>query len=202
MPQSDKIAMIEEAVSLLLLEANDKPPTVREISVRSGFGVGTIYDYFGSLNGLFTQLLLKKQQALLYDVKKMIDAHPPDIGGVELLDGIIDKLFLQVNGRNPKMLRFILEIALKSGKSPDDFNRAIDCLVIPMMDAQKRDRTGTLPVLDAMELSLLLRCMQSTIRSPLFEMSQFFGTTDHIEKVKSIGRRLFHQQERQYKSKI
>lgn len=191
MPINDKKNIIEEVVFQLLFDADKKPPTVRDISRKSGFGIGTIYDYFGSLNDLFIHLLLKKQKSLLNSAKIIIDTHPPEREATELLDALIDQLFAVVTGRNPKMIRFVFHLFLRRENDPEKFNRSIDCLINPLVEAAKRDRTGTIPALAPEQIRLLLRSMQSAIRSPLFEQDPFFGTPRHIQTVKEIGRRLF-----------
>ena len=191
MRQTEKMEIIDEAVFQLLLEAENNPPTVREISKKSGFATGTIYEYFEGVTGLFVYFVISRQKKFLDQLKDLIDQHPTDVKADRLLDQLIDKMFDQLRGRNPKMFRFVIHIVLKTAKNPDDFNRSIDILINPLIEARKRDVTGTFPSMEANELRLLLRSMQAVIRGPLFELNPIYGTKEHIELAKSICTRLF-----------
>lgn len=185
------IDAVDAAVVNLMIQEQFHVPTAREISKRSGYSVGTIFNYFKNMDGVFVYVFLKKQKQILSKLVDVIESHPVDQAGEILINALVEGIFKETENRNPALVLFFVRRFFKTANNPERFNAAIDVLIAPLIEARMRDTTGTFPVMDAEELRLLLRGMQAVIRAPLFEQSPFFGTQEHRLLTVEICRRLF-----------
>ncbi len=186
------IDAVDAAVVSLMTRDEFSVPTARQISKRSGYSVGTIFNYFKNMDGVFVHVFLKKQASVLRGVIDVIEKHPVDQTGTVLIESLVACLFKEPQIRTPALVRFFVRHFFKTASRPEQFNTAIDALIEPLILARLRDTTGTFPVMEAEELGLLLRAMQAIMRAPLFEQSPFFGTAEHQRLTRDICLRLFH----------
>jgi hypothetical protein len=87
-------------------------------------------------------------------------------------------LFSLAQAFNPKVVRFVFNVALDHSRRTDILNIAADRMVSPLMAAIARDRSGTFKKLSEKELRLLSRGTVFMVRSPLLEGNSFFGTSE------------------------
>ncbi|NDA47642.1 MAG: TetR/AcrR family transcriptional regulator [Alphaproteobacteria bacterium] len=191
MQQAEKKEIIAQSVWDLLVEQDFKAPSIREITRRSGFGIGTIYDYFGRVQELLLFVVLRQQEQVIEAAKQLIDTHPADEPADKLICAIVTLIFAEVGKLNANFFKFVDGVALRGGNSPRVFLRPMDQLINPLLAARMRDRTGTFLPLDAKEIRLLLQSMGAMIRFPILVGDSYFGSEEHRALVQSATLRLF-----------
>lgn len=192
-PEKSTAAMdaVEAAVVRMMTKEEIHVPTIRKISQKSGYSVGTIYNYFKNIDGIFVYVFLRKQKLVLNRLINVIDSHPADKNSEILIESIFEGFFRETENLKPVLVRFFVRHFFKTASSPERFNIAIDVLIPPLIQARVRDTTGTFAIIEAEELRLLLRGMQAIVRAPLFEQNPFFGTKEHKRLAKEVCMRLF-----------
>ena len=192
-PEKSTAAMdaVEAAVVSMMKKEVLHVPTVREISQKSGYSVGTIYNYFKNMDSVFVYVFLRKQKYILNRLINVINSHPSNKNSEILIESIFEGFFRETENLKPVLVRFFVRHFFKTASSPERFNIAIDVLIPPLIQARVRDTTGTFAIMDEEELRLLLRGMQAVVRAPLFEQNPFFGTQEHKRLAKEVCMRLF-----------
>ena len=180
-----------EATALLAREQFQAMPTARDVAKKSGYSVGTLYRYFGSVGGVISQVVIKRQTTAMREIGKVIDRHSPDDSVDILADNVVDMCFSSFQAFNPALVRFVFNVAQTHAEKPEALNRVVDHLVPSLLGAQARDRTGSFKVLTEKEALVLLRGVVYIIRSPLIEGSDFFGTSEHKRLAKDYVRSMF-----------
>jgi len=175
----------------LLVEQDFKAPSIREITRRSGFGIGTIYDYFGRVQELLLYVVLRQQEQMIDKAKATIESHSPDETGEILISAIVALIFTEVAKLSVNFFKFVDAVALRGGTSPRVFLRPMDQLITPLLEARLRDRTGTFLALDPKEIRVLLQSMGAMIRFPILVGDSYFGSEEHRALVQSATLRLF-----------
>lgn len=192
-PEKSTAAMdaVEAAVVRMMAKEENNVPNIREIAQKSGYSVGTIYNYFKNMDSIFVYIFLRKQKYILKKLINVIDSHPADKNSEILIELIFEGFFKETENLKPALVRFFVRHFFKTASAPERFNIAIDVLIPPLIQARVRDTTGTFPIREPEELRLLLRGMQAVVRAPLFEQNPFFGTQEHKRLAKEVCRRLF-----------
>lgn len=180
-----------EATALLAKEQFQAIPTAREVAKRSGYSVGTLYRYFGSVGGVISQIVIKRQTVAMRAIEKIIECHSPDDSVEILADRVVDKCFSSFQVFNPALVRFAFNVALTHGDKPEALDRVVDHLGPSLLSAEARDRTGSFKKLTEKEAIVLLRGVVYIIRSPLIEGSDFFGTSEHKNLAKHYVKSMF-----------
>ena len=173
------IQAILDAAGLLLIEKMGSAPHAREIAAKSGYSVGTIYNYFSSVGDVVSHLVLKRQTETMKKIEAIIAQHdatqPVDV----LCTQIVETIFSSYSSIKPVVLRFAYNMAVSQSAKPENHDRVVDRLVQPIHEVAKRDKTGTFRVFDDQELTLYLRGMVYLCRYPLLDGSELYGTPEH-----------------------
>jgi AcrR family transcriptional regulator len=180
-----------EATALLAKEQFQAMPTARDVAKKSGYSVGTLYRYFGSVGGVIAQVVISRQTAAMREIGKVIDSHNPDDRVAILADSVVDLCFSSFQASNPALVRFVFNVAQTHADKPEALNRVVDHLVPSLLAAQARDRTGSFKELTEKEALVLLRGVVYIIRTPLIEGSDFFGTFEHKRLAKDYVKLMF-----------
>ena len=85
--------IISESLEALARQSPDRPPTARAISTKSGYSVGSIYKYFGSIGALAAFLFFKKQSMAAARIRSIIDSHDPHDDVATLSQKIVLPIF-------------------------------------------------------------------------------------------------------------
>jgi len=173
------IEAIINAAGDLLAEKMGSAPHAREIAAKSGYSVGTIYNYFTSVGDVVSHLVLKRQTDSMKAIEAILLAHPADQPVDILCAKIVESIFGTFRATDPAVLRFSYKLAVSQSAKPEQHERVVDILVQPIHDAVRRDRTGTFRICDDQELTLYLRGIAYLCRYPLLEASALYGTPDH-----------------------
>ena len=191
--KDNTILAIMDAASELLNEKMGSAPHAREIAAKSGYSVGTIYNYFTSVGDVVSNLVLKRQMDNKKKVETIILDHPSDQSAEALCVKIVDELFSTYRAINPIVLRFSYNLAVSQSAKPDQHERVVDRLVQPLQAAAARDKTGTIRSFDDQELALYLRGIVYLCRYPLLEGNAIYGTPEHQRIVLNIMVRVMSQ---------
>ena len=81
---------IVEATLLLLSRENAERPSVRAIAKRAGVGIGSIYDYFTTREGIMEAVLARLTEDNFEDLKAVLDSYA---SVDESLLAVMDRLF-------------------------------------------------------------------------------------------------------------
>ena len=191
--KDNTILAIMDAASELLNEKMGSAPHAREIAAKSGYSVGTIYNYFTSVGDVVSNLVLKRQMDNKKKVETIILDHPSDQSAEALCVKIVDELFSTYRAINPIVLRFSYNLAVSQSAKPDQHERVVDRLVQPLQAAAARDKTGTIRSFDDQELTLYLRGIVYLCRYPLLEGNAIYGTPEHQRIVLNVMVRVMSQ---------
>ena len=191
--KDNTILAIMDAASELLNEKMGSAPHAREIAAKSGYSVGTIYNYFTSVGDVVSNLVLKRQMDNKKKVETIIPDHPSDQSAEALCVKIVDELFSSYRAINPIVLRFSYNLAVSQSAKPDQHERVVDRLVQPLQAAAARDKTGTIRSFDDQELTLYLRGIVYLCRYPLLEGNAIYGTPEHQRIVLNVMVRVMSQ---------
>ena len=191
--KDNTILAIMDAASELLNEKMGSAPHAREIAAKSGYSVGTIYNYFTSVGDVVSNLVLKRQMDNKKKVETIILDHPSDQTAEALCVKIVDELFSAYRAINPIVLRFSYNLAVSQSAKPDQHERVVDRLVQPLQAAAARDKTGTIRSFDDQELTLYLRGIVYLCRYPLLEGNAIYGTPEHQRIVLNVMVRVMSQ---------
>lgn len=178
--------IIADSLEALARQSLDRPPSARAISTKSGYSVGSIYKYFGSMGALVAFLFFKKQSMTAARIRSIVDSHDPHDDVNSLSQKIVEVCFSSFRRFNPKIARFAFEMALKHSETPASVDAVLDGIAATIAVASSRDQTGSFRRLDNTEARLVLRGVASVIRAPLLEGSPFFGTEQHEAIAKDL----------------
>ena len=186
------IQAIMDAAEALLNEKGSAPHA-REIAAKSGYSVGTIYNYFNSVGDVVSHLVLRRQTDTVKKIEAVVAAHDPDQSAETLCHQIVDILFSTYSNITPTVLRFAYNLAVSQSARPEQHERVVDRLVQPLQAAIERDKTGTFRSFEDQELTLYLRGVVYLCRYPLLESNPLYGTPEHQRIVSNFMVRVLSQ---------
>ena len=187
------IQAIMDAAEALLNEKNGSSPHAREIAAKSGYSVGTIYNYFNSVGDVVSHLVLRRQTDTVKKIEAVVAAHDPDQSAETLCHQIVDILFSTYSNITPTVLRFAYNLAVSQSAKPEQHERVVDRLVQPLQAAIERDKTGTFRSFEDQELTLYLRGVVYLCRYPLLDSNPLYGTPEHKRIVLNFMVRVLSQ---------
>ena len=187
------IQAIIDAAGALLNEKQGTAPHAREIASKSGYSVGTIYNYFTSVGDVVSHLVLKRQIEIMKKIETIIAAHNPDEPAETLCTQIVESLFSNYSAVAPSVLRFAYNLAIVNSTKPDQHERVLDRLLAPIFAVASRDKTGTFRSFDDQELAMNLRAVFYLCRQPLLEGHPVYGTPDHQRIILNLITRVMTQ---------
>ena len=187
------IQAIMDAAEALLNEKNGSSPHAREIAAKSGYSVGTIYNYFNSMGDVVSHLVLRRQTDTVKKIEAVVAAHDPDQSAETLCHQIVDLLFSTYSNITPTVLRFAYNLAVSQSAKPEQHERVVDRLVQPLQAAIERDKTGTFRSFEDQELTLYLRGVVYLCRYPLLDSNPLYGTPEHKRIVLNFMVRVLSQ---------
>lgn len=187
------IEAITDATGLLIREKMGDTPGVREIAAKSGYSVGTIYNYFGSVGAVISHLVLKRRTSSMIRIAAVIDQHNQG-DTVETLAAQVADTFFECFARIPPMvMRFAYNIAHENSEKSEAKERVCDRLVPHLLAAIERDQTGTFRRMDALEARVFVRGVVYLILFPMLEGSDLYGTPTHKRLVCDYMNKIFSE---------
>jgi AcrR family transcriptional regulator len=155
--------------------------------------VGTLYRYFKDKDHLLSKVWLFFITRLHATLVPKIDSFP-DSGTVrQLMILICDHYFQDLSKRKPSRAIPLYRLFIKASIDPENMAKPIDILIGPLMRAQKRNKTGTMKIMDENEIRIYLRGALAMVRSDFLEENPFFATQSHQRLMLDALVRLFQK---------
>jgi AcrR family transcriptional regulator len=100
------IDAIVDATGFLIKEKMGIVLGAREVAARSGYSIGTIYNYFGSLGSVVSHLVTKRRTSSMMRIADTIDRHSPD-ETIDILAAKVTETFFECFANlPPAVMRF------------------------------------------------------------------------------------------------
>lgn len=175
------VQTIIESADSVFNENNPLSLNARRLSAKSGYSIGTLYYYLNKAEDAFILMIIRRREQHFNKLIATINCFPEDGDFYDLAGAIIDSSFTEYKKMNKKSFFLVFRMILKFSKNPLAFDDALLSLVEPLIEAQKRNLTGTFRILEANELLLLLKTCFAIIRRPYLEQNSIAGTPRHRE---------------------
>jgi AcrR family transcriptional regulator len=167
--------------------------TSQNLAVRSGYSVGSLYRYFKNKDDLYTSIWRFFVTRLHAGLVPKIDAFP-DHGTVrQLMMMVSGYYFDNLQSRKPGKVIPFYRLFIKAVPDPENIYKTMDVLIKPLMQAQTRNQSGTMKLMDENELRICLRASHAMIRNDFLERSPYFGTSSHQRVALDLMVRLFQK---------
>lgn len=185
--------IIQAAINAIESAEDIEAVTSHNLARKSGFSVGSLYRYFKSKDDLYSSLWLFFVTRLHAGLVPKIDGFP-DHGTVrQLMMMVSDYYFDNLRSRKPGKVIPFYRLFIRSVPDPENIHKTMDVLIAPLMQAQTRNQSGTMKIMDENELRICLRASHAMIRNDFLERVPDFGTPSHQRVVLDLIVRLFQK---------
>ena len=185
--------IIQAAIHALESAEEIESVTSHNLAVRSGYSVGSLYRYFKNKDDLYTSIWRFFVTRLHAGLVPKIESFP-DHGTVrQLMMMVSGYYFDNLRSRKPGKVIPFYRLFIKSVPDPENIYKTMDVLIAPLMQAQIRNKSETMKIMDENELRICLRASHAMIRNDFLERSPYFGTPSHQRAVLDLTVRLFQK---------
>ena len=185
--------IIQAAINALESAEEIESVTSQNLAVRSGYSVGSLYRYFKNKDDLYTSIWRFFVSRLHAGLVPKIEAFP-DHGTVrQLMMMVSGYYFDNLRSRKPGKVIPFYRLFIKAIPDPENIYKTMDVLIGPLMQAQTRNQSGTMKLMDENELRICLRASHAMIRNDFLEKSPYFGTSSHQRVTLDLMVRLFQK---------
>ena len=186
-------AIIQAAINALESAEEIESVTSQNLAVRSGYSVGSLYRYFKNKDDLYTSIWRFFVTRLHAGLVPKIEAFP-DHGTVrQLMMMVSGYYFDNLRSRKPGKVIPFYRLFIKAVPDPENIYKTMDVLIEPLKQAQTRNQSGTMKIMDENELRICLRASHAMIRNDFLERSPYFGTSSHQRVTLDLMVRLFQK---------
>lgn len=185
--------IIQAAIYALERAEEIESVTSQNLAVKSGYSVGSLYRYFKNKDDLYTSIWRFFVTRLHAGLVPKIEAFP-DHGTVrQLMIMVSGYYFDNLRSRKPDKVIPFYRLFIKAVPDPENIYKTMDVLIGPLMQAQTRNQSGTMKIMDENELRICLRASHAMIRNDFLERSSYFGTSSHQRVALDLMVRLFQK---------
>ena len=185
--------IIQAAINALESAEEIESVTSQNLAIRSGYSVGSLYRYFKNKDDLYTSIWRFFVTRLHAGLVPKIEAFP-DHGTVrQLMMMVSGYYFDNLRSRKPGKVIPFYRLFIKAVPDPENIYKTMDVLIEPLMQAQTRNQSGTMKIMDENELRICLRASHAMIRNDFLERSPYFGTSSHQRVTLDLMVRLFQK---------
>ena len=185
--------IIQAAIHAIESAEEIEEVTSQNLALKSGFSVGSLYRYFKNKDDLYTSVWRFFVTRLHTGLVPKIEAFP-DHGTVrQLMMMMSGYYFDNLRSRRPGKAIPFYRLFIKAVPDPENVYKVMDVLIEPLMQAQIRNQSGTMKIMDENEVRICLRASQAMIRNDFMERNPYFGTTSHERIVLDLLVRLFQK---------
>ena len=185
--------IIQAAINALESAEEIESVTSQNLAVRSGYSVGSLYRYFKNKDDLYTSIWSFFVTRLHAGLVPKIEAFP-DHGTVrQLMMMVSGYYFDNLRSRKPGKVIPFYRLFIKAVPDPENIYKTMNVLIGPLMQAQTRNQSGTMKIMDENELRICLRASHAMIRNDFLERSPYFGTSSHQRVALDLMVRLFQK---------
>ena len=185
--------IIQAAIHALESAEEIEAVTSQNLAVKSGFSVGSLYRYFKNKDDLYTSLWRFFVTRLHAGLVPKIEAFPNHGTVRQLMMMVSEYYFDNLRSRRPSRVIPFYRLFIKVMPDPENIYKVMDVLIEPLMQAQIRNQSGTMKIMDENEVRICLRASQAMIRNDFMERNPYFGTTSHERIVLDLLVRLFQK---------
>ena len=152
-----------------------------------------LYRYFKNKEDIYTSIWRFFITRLHAGLVPKIEAFP-DHGTVrQLMMMVSGYYFDNLRSRKPGKVIPFYRLFIKAIPDPENIYKTMDVLIGPLMQAQTRNLSGTMKIMDENELRICLRASHAMIRNDFMERNPYFGTTSHERTVLDLLVRIFQK---------
>jgi AcrR family transcriptional regulator len=185
--------IIQAAINALESAEDIESVTSQNLAVRSGYSVGSLYRYFKNKDDLYTSIWRFFVSRLHAGLVPKIEAFPEHGTVRQLMMMVSGYYFDNLRSRKPGKVIPFYRLFIKAVPDPENIYKTMDVLIGPLMQAQTRNQSGTMKIMDENELRICLRASHAMIRNDFLERSPYFGTSSHQRVVLDLMVRLFQK---------
>ena len=186
---------ILEAAYLIVEEGKPEAFTIRTLSNKSGYALGTLIKRLNSIDNVFLWAIKKGQARHFESLAKTIEDFDENLPLNILIDNVIDLSFAAIQRVNPKVIQYFEKCLAEKGLISSDFFNYVDVLIKPYLEAASNNKTGTFRIFSEDEARLIFRAILVFAERPFVEVNPIAGTQEHREIVKENLTRLLGQLE-------
>ncbi len=185
--------IIQAAINALESAEEIESVTSQNLAVRSGYSVGSLYRYFKNKDDLYTSIWRFFVTRLHAGLVPKIEAFPEHGTVRQLMMMVSGYYFDNLRSRKPGKVIPFYRLFIKAVPDPENIYKTMDVLIEPLMQAQIRNQSGTMKIMDENELRICLRASHAMIRNDFLERSPYFGTSSHQRVTLDLMVRLFQK---------
>ena len=185
--------IIQAAINALESAEEIESVTSQNLAVRSGYSVGSLYRYFKNKDDLYTSIWRFFVTRLHAGLVPKIEAFPEHGTVRQLMMMVSGYYFDNLRSRKPGKVIPFYRLFIKAVPDPENIYKTMDVLIGPLMQAQTRNQSGTMKLMDENELRICLRASHAMIRNDFLERSPYFGTSSHQRVTLDLMVRLFQK---------
>ena len=186
-------AIIQAAINALESAEEIESVTSQNLAIRSGYSVGSLYRYFKNKDDLYTSIWRFFVTRLHAGLVPKIEAFPEHGTVRQLMMMVSGYYFDNLRSRKPGKVIPFYRLFIKAVPDPENIYKTMDVLIGPLMQAQTRNQSGTMKIMDENELRICLRASHAMIRNDFLERSSYFGTSLHQRVALDLMVRLFQK---------
>jgi len=185
--------IIQAAINALESAEEIESVTSQNLAIRSGYSVGSLYRYFKNKDDLYTSIWRFFVTRLHAGLVPKIEAFPEHGTVRQLMMMVSGYYFDNLRSRKPGKVIPFYRLFIKAVPDPENIYKTMDVLIGPLMQAQTRNQSGTMKIMDENELRICLRASHAMIRNDFLERSSYFGTSLHQRVALDLMVRLFQK---------
>ena len=185
--------IIQAAINALESAEEIESVTSQNLAIRSGYSVGSLYRYFKNKDDLYTSIWRFFVTRLHAGLVPKIEAFPEHGTVRQLMMMVSGYYFDNLRSRKPGKVIPFYRLFIKAVPDPENIYKTMDVLIGPLMQAQTRNQSGTMKIMDENELRICLRASHAMIRNDFLERSPYFGTSSHQRVALDLMVRLFQK---------
>jgi AcrR family transcriptional regulator len=185
--------IIQAAINALESAEEIESVTSQNLAIRSGYSVGSLYRYFKNKDDLYTSIWRFFVTRLHAGLVPKIEAFPEHGTVRQLMMMVSGYYFDNLRSRKPGKVIPFYRLFIKAVPDPENIYKTMDVLIGPLMQAQTRNQSGTMKIMDENELRICLRASHAMIRNDFLERSPYFGTSSHQRVTLDLMVRLFQK---------
>ena len=185
--------IIQAAINALESAEEIESVTSQNLAIRSGYSVGSLYRYFKNKDDLYTSIWRFFVTRLHAGLVPKIEVFPEHGTVRQLMMMVSGYYFDNLRSRKPGKVIPFYRLFIKAVPDPENIYKTMDVLIGPLMQAQTRNQSGTMKIMDENELRICLRASHAMIRNDFLERSPYFGTSPHQRVALDLMVRIFQK---------
>ncbi|MBT0669156.1 TetR/AcrR family transcriptional regulator [Novosphingobium profundi] len=167
------IDTILEATARILAEEGGEKLTTNHLAERSGYSIGTIYQYFENREAVVISLIERQREVVEGEIDALLEARRDDPWD-EQVRGIVRLLheaFARHGGSDPRLVRALVAFSLDRGL-PEPSDRFVQAII----DVWRQAAGEGAPAMDEAEVFTLGRAVSEVLRRAALQSSPLLGT--------------------------